>query len=36
MAAAAALGAAPPSTASSEWKTNPSGGTPLSDEEVPF
>jgi len=37
MAAAAALGAAPPSTASSEWRSSPSGGTPLSgDEEVPF
>ena len=36
MAAAAALGAAQPSTASSEWRSSPSGGTPLSDEEVPF
>ena len=36
MAAAAALSAAPPSTASSEWRSGPSGGTPLSDEEVPF
>ena len=36
MAAAAALGAAPPSTACSEWRSSPSGGTPLSDEEVPF
>ncbi len=36
MAAAAALGAAQPSTASSEWRSSHSGGTPLSDEEVPF
>jgi hypothetical protein len=35
-AVAAALSAAPPSTASSEWRSSPSGGTPLSDEEVPF
>ena len=36
MAAAAALGAAQPSTASSEWRSSPSGGTQFSDEEVPF
>ena len=35
-AIAAALSAAPPSTASSEWRSSASGGTPLSDEEVPF
>jgi len=35
-AVATALGAAQPSTASSEWRSSPSDGTPLSDEEVPF
>ena len=36
VAAGAALGTAQTSTASSEWRSSPSGGTPLSDEEVPF